>query len=129
MTSQLLRRLCVVLISSSLLLPFIAPAAQAAMVTTDQAMALENRTVYLDSAGAALARQEVREGLIAMGVDPAAVDGRLAALTNAELQALAGRLEEAPAGGTSVLAIIGVVFLVLLVLEYTGTIDIFKKVP
>ena len=41
---------------------------------------------------------------------------------------LADQLERAPAGGDG-FAILGIVFLVLLVLEYTGTIDIFKKVP
>jgi len=124
-----LRRLCVLLISASLLSPVIAPAARAAMVATDQAIALDNGSSHLDAARAALAREDVRERMIALGVDPAAVDGRLAALTNAELQTLSARLEEIPAGGSSVLAIIGVVFLVLLLLEYTGTIDIFKNVP
>ena len=60
-----------------------------------------------------------REKMEALGV---------AALTDAELHTLPARLESAPAGG-DVLAILGIVFLVLLLLEYTGTIDIFKKVP
>jgi uncharacterized membrane protein (Fun14 family) len=39
---------------------------------------------------------------------------------------LADGLDEAPAGGDA-LAVIGIVFLVLLILELTGVIDIFKK--
>jgi hypothetical protein len=50
----------------------------------------------------------------------------LAALTDAEIAALADRLEQAPAGGDA-LAVIGIVFLVLMILEFTGVIDIFKK--
>jgi len=128
MNNLSLRRLCVALVSMSLLSPFVAPTARAAMVGTEQALAFESRDAYLDAARATLARADVRDRMLAMGVDPGMVDERLGALTNAELQALASRIEEAPAGG-DVLAIIGIVFLVLLLLEYTGTIDIFKKVP
>lgn len=128
MLINVLRRLCVVLVSVSLTSTFIAPAAQAAMIGTDQAIAFESRGEYLDAVRAGLARDDVRSRLLSLGVDPADVEGRLAALTPAELQSLASRFEEAPAGGDA-LAIIGIVFLVLLLLEYTGTIDIFKKVP
>jgi hypothetical protein len=37
-------------------------------------------------------------------------------------------MQDAPAGG-DVLVVLGVVFLVLLVLELVGVIDIFKKIP
>ena len=33
-----------------------------------------------------------------------------------------------PAGGDGFLAVLGIVFLVLLILELTGVIDIFKKI-
>lgn len=75
-----------------------------------------------------LARDGVQQRMVALGVDPADAAGRVAALTPAELARLADQLERAPAGGDG-FAILGIVFLVLLVLEYTGTIDIFKKVP
>ena len=123
-----LRSWCVALVSLSLLSPFFAPTAQASMIGTEQALALDGRGAYLDAARAALARSDVRESMLAMGVDPAVVDARLGAMTSAELQLLASRIDEAPAGG-DVLASLGIVFLVLLLLEYTGTIDIFKNVP
>ena len=75
-----------------------------------------------------LARDDVQQRMVALGVDPADAAGRVAALTPAELSRLADQLERAPAGGDG-FAILGIVFLVLIVLEYTGTIDIFKKVP
>jgi hypothetical protein len=75
-----------------------------------------------------LARDDVQQRMVALGVDPADAASRVAALTPAELARLADQLERAPAGGDG-FAILGIVFLVLLVLEYTGTIDIFKKVP
>jgi hypothetical protein len=61
-----------------------------------------------------------------LGVHPAAVEGRLDALSEAEIETLAGRIAEAPAGGDA-LAVIGIVFVVLIILELVGVIDIFKK--
>ena len=128
MLTELLRRACVALVSMSLLSTFAIPVAEAGMIGTAEAVAVEQRAATLDTVRAGLARDDVRDRMVALGVDPAEVDGRLGALTDAELQTLAARLESAPAGG-DVLAIVGIVFLVLLLLEYTGTIDIFKKVP
>ena len=62
----------------------------------------------------------------ALGVDPSAVDARVARLTDSELRSLADRMEQMPAGGDA-LAVIGIVFVVLIILELVGVIDIFKK--
>ena len=66
--------------------------------------------------------------MAAMGVAPDDIDARVARLTDPELRALADRMQEMPAGGDA-LAIIGIVFLVLLILEAVGVIDVFKKFP
>ena len=128
MLEDSLRRACVVLVSVSLLSLGLPPAAQAGIVTTDEAIAVELRGAQVDAIRTGLARDEVRDRMVALGVDPVEVEARVDALTDAELSVLAERIETLPAGGDA-LAIIGVVFLVLLLLEYTGTIDIFKKVP
>ena len=62
-----------------------------------------------------------------MGVDADSVDARLATLSDSELSDLAEQMKTAPAGG-DVLVLLGAVFVVLLVLELVGVIDIFKKV-
>lgn len=90
-------------------------------VTTASARADHEATVR-----AALAREQVRDRMAALGVDPADVEMRVARLTDAELQTLAERIDRLPAGGDA-LAVIGVVFLVLIILELVGVIDIFKK--
>ena len=51
---------------------------------------------------------------------------RLAALSEQEVASLADQIESAPAGGDA-LAVIGIVFLILVILELVGVIDIFKK--
>ena len=55
------------------------------------------------------------------------IDQRIAALTDQELQLLATDLEDMPAGG-NLLGAAGVVFIVLLILELVGVIDIFNKI-
>jgi hypothetical protein len=102
--------------------------AEAGLVGTLQAVEAGTRAEDLAAIDAVLARQQVRDQLVALGVDPAQVASRVAALTDGELRALAGRTAEAPAGGDA-LAVIGVVFLVLLILEAVGVIDVFKKFP
>jgi hypothetical protein len=57
------------------------------------------------------------------------VEARLARLTDSELRTLADRIDQAPAAGADILAVIGVVFVVLLILEAVGVIDVFKKFP
>jgi len=103
--------------------------AKAAVIGTLEAVSAGSRVADLATVNSALARQDVRAQMIALGVEPAQVEGRIAAMTDAELRTLADRMADMPAGGDSVLAIVGIVFLVLLILEAVGVIDIFKKFP
>jgi hypothetical protein len=102
--------------------------AQAGIVGTLQAVESSTRTNDLARVTGALAQEQVRQQMLAMGVEAAAVEGRLARLTDSELRTLADRMEQMPAGGDA-LAVIGIVFLVLLILEAVGVTDIFKKFP
>jgi hypothetical protein len=119
------RRACVALLSASLILLGLQAPAAAGIVGTAEAIAA-TRGDARATVDAALARADVREQLAGMGVDPAAIEGRIAALSDEELASLAGQIEQAPAGGDA-LAVIGIVFLVLIILEVVGVIDIFKK--
>jgi hypothetical protein len=102
------------------------PVAQAALVGTLQAVESGTRDLDLARVNATLEREQVRDQMVALGVDPAVVDARVARLTDSELRSLAERMDQMPAGGDA-LAIIGIVFLVLIILELVGVIDIFKK--
>jgi hypothetical protein len=120
------RRACVALLSASLVsLGMQAPAA-AGVVGTAEAIAARQDEGARALVDATLARADVRAQLEGMGVDPGAIEGRLDALSEAEIATLAGQIEQAPAGGDA-LAVIGVVFVVLIILELVGVIDIFKK--
>ena len=101
---------------------------QAEVIGTLAGLESAQRDTDLARVNRLLATAEARDQLQAYGVDQAQVEARLAGLTDSELSTLADKLESAPAGG-DVLAVIGVVFVVLLILEAVGVIDIFKKFP
>jgi len=103
--------------------------AQAQIIGTLQAVESHNRAADLAVVSSALEREQVRAQFAALGVDPAGIDARIAALTDTELHTLAGQMQDMPAGSDGLLAIIGIVFLVLLILEAVGVTDIFKKFP
>ncbi len=126
MSIERFRRACVAVMSASLIsLGMQAPAA-AGMVGTAEAVAARQEDGARALVDATLARADVRAELETMGVDPAAIEGRLAALSPEEMRTLADQIESAPAGG-DFLAVVGVVFVVLIILELVGVIDIFKK--
>jgi hypothetical protein len=101
-------------------------AVQAGIVSTS-AIVQTDRESDLASIRGALARGEVRAQMEKLGVDATAVDHRIASLSDRELAQMATQMEKAPAGGDGALVVIGLVFLVLMILEFTGIIDIFKR--
>jgi hypothetical protein len=101
--------------------------ARSEVIGAEQFMSVTERRVMVDRIDAVLAQSEVKKELERLGVDPNQTGARIAALSNQELTSLAHDLEELPAGG-SVLGTIGVVFIVLLILELVGVINIFNKV-
>lgn len=101
--------------------------AQGAMVATQDYLNASQRESSLAIIDTTLMRADVQKQLTAMGVDPADAMRRIANLPDQDVAALAEQFESMPAGGDSFLAVIGVVFLVLMILELTGVIDIFKK--
>jgi hypothetical protein len=99
----------------------------AAPIGTDALVQLDQRGQLLSQVQTQLARDDVRAQFLARGVSPAEVDMRIAALSTEELQMLSMQLDELPAGG-SLLAVVGVVFVVLLILDLTGVTNVFTKV-
>ena len=98
----------------------------AGMVGTDYIVEANAREASLARVEALLARDDVASQLQSLGVDKALLQDRLQGLTNTELASLAGQIDQQVAGGDA-LAVIGTVFLVLLILELVGVTDIFKS--
>ena len=121
------RNSLVAVLTVSLLAASVQSAAYAGVISTKQYLTTLDREATLVRIDAVLARDEVRSKLEQYGVDPVAADERIAALTDQELELLATELESLPAGG-DLLAVVGIAFIVLLILELVGVIDIFNKI-
>ena len=114
------------LVSVSIICMGFAQVAPAGMIGTAHLVNEESRAASLSRMEILLAREDVSRQLEAFGVDRALVVERLNGLSHAELMELEGQLESQIAGG-DVIAVIGVVFVVLMILELVGVTDIFKS--
>lgn len=100
--------------------------AQAGIVSTDEFItssapaANPNRELV----SSFLARDDVRQALQAQGVSPQVAAERVQAMSEAEIVQLAGRIDQAPAGG-DVLGVLFTVFIVLLVTDIMGLTKVF----
>lgn len=106
------------------------PASRAAIISTEAAAFANQVQIERNQLNQLLDREEVKSYLQSQGVEPAAMQARVDSLTDAEVHALASRLEEYPAGegfGT-VLTIAFLVFLTLLITDILGYTDIFPFV-
>lgn len=103
-------------------LPF---SAQARMVATEEITApAAAQSASRDAVNQFLVRDEVRQAMLGQGVTPQAALERVAAMSDSEVAQLAGRIDQAPAGG-DVLGILFTVFIVLLVTDIMGLTKVF----
>lgn len=119
-------RCLLALMTASIALTAPLSTANAALIATPQLISAQARAADAAKVDAWFAQDQVRAQLEALGVDAQAAQARVAALTDAELQQLALHMDEQPAGG--LLGTLGVIFVVLLVLEFLGVTDIFKRI-
>ena len=104
------------------------PAASfAGLVGTDEIISADTRSRQIAEIRNVLARDEVKNQMLELGVNPGYVEERLNALTDAELAKLSAGMQELPAGGDAI-AVIGIVFIVLLILELLGVTNVFTKI-
>ncbi|MES0874046.1 PA2779 family protein [Sinimarinibacterium thermocellulolyticum] len=118
------RGVLAVVVAVALGMATIAAPASAAIVGTEQML---SPSAARNQVEAFIARADVQQKLQDWGIDPADAQRRVAALTESELQGLAARIDELPAGAGA-LEVIGVVFLVLLILELVGVINVFTAI-
>ena len=112
---------------SAMLTAVLPTPALAAVVSTEQMMSQGASTQDRAAVDTFLARADVRDQLQAWGVAPSVVEQRVASLSDQELQELSLKIQEQPAGG-DVIAVIGIVFLVLLILELVGVTNVFTSI-
>lgn len=98
--------------------------AQAGIVSSDEILSSSAAVANRDRVSNFLARDDVRQALQAQGVSPQAATQRVQAMSDAEVEQLAGRIDQAPAGG-DVLGVLFTVFIVLLVTDIMGLTKVF----
>ena len=105
--------------------------AQAALVGTEQVIDPSQAEMNRGRVAAFIARDDVRGELRRMGVDPAEADRRVAVMSDVEIQRIAKKIDETPAGQGAAGAVIGAIvtiFIILLITDLLGLTDIFPFV-
>lgn len=105
--------------------------AQAKMVTTDQVLEHADPGSDRERVESFILREDVQRQLVLLGINPEEAASRVASLSNGEIQQIAGRLDELPAGEGGVGAVVGailIIFLVLLITDLMGLTDVFPFV-
>ena len=124
---RLRRTLVAITVSCFLSLGLQVTTASAGVIATAEYPSATDRAGQIASVQASLSRADVRAQLEKLGVNPADAAARVALLTDRELAEVSSRIETLPAGGDGVIVAIGIAFVVLIILELTGVIDIFKR--
>lgn len=102
--------------------------ATAEMIATDAIVAEDEARAARQSVDRFLARDDVRQQLEALGVDPAEARARAETMSDAEAVELAERIDEVPAGQGIIGPLVGAavfVFVVLLITDILGFTDVF----
>ncbi|MDH3315819.1 MAG: PA2779 family protein [Gammaproteobacteria bacterium] len=105
------------------------PAANAAMVPTDQVIEQGSATSDRERVKSFLAREDVQRQMETLGVDPDNAAARVAGLSDAEVQKIVNKLDELPAGQDAVGAILGVLVFILVVLLITDILCLTNFYP
>jgi len=119
-----LKRFIVSLLIVSMSLAGLPITAQAAIVSTDEVIATDVVAAQRERVSTFLARGDVSQALQAQGVSPQTAVDRVQAMSDAEVAQLAGRIDQAPAGG-EVLGLLFAVFIILLVTDILGLTKVF----
>jgi hypothetical protein len=114
MKTFLQRFICRFLAVSLIALPYTAQT-QAAMIGVDEALAAQRQAERGKLAGF-VARADVQKQLAVLGVSPAAAADRANALTDDEVQQLAGKIDSLPAGADISAAALLLVLIVILLI-------------
>lgn len=112
---------------SLLVLNLYLPAAHAGMIGTEAVVNAAQAQQNRERLHSALNRDDVQAQLLARGVDPAHVQARVDSLTDEEMQTLATDMDQLPAGGSVVGALV-LIFLVLLVTDLLGLTNVYPFV-
>ena len=125
MSSQLFRLTARLLIVALLALHLPMRSANAAMLGTETAIEQTQAAQNRDRVEAFMTRGDVQTQLEKMGIKAEDAKLRVAAMTDDEVNQVAGKIDQLPAGGVEVWAIILIILIVLVITDFLGWTKIF----
>ena len=109
------KALVICLAAQMALATLLSTVAQAEMLSTEAAIAKYAAYANRDFLLGEVRKQEIRDEIIALGVDPAEAEARLAVLSDAEIASIIAQMEQDSAGaGPSIVGTLFTVFVILL---------------
>lgn len=129
MLKRLMRSVSLILVVSFCLLNFNVPRAQAQMVGTDAVIEGQRAADQRAQVATFLAREDIQQLLTRNGVDPAEAQLRVSSLSNEEVAKISNSIDQLPAGGDGVGAVVGAVVLIFLVLLITDLLGLTHVYP
>lgn len=129
MLKKIAKPMSMILAISFLLFNLAIQAAKAEMIGTETAVHLAGKEQSRAIVTAFLERDDVRQTMAQQGVDVAEARKRVAALSDAELQQIAQKVDQLPAGGDGVGAVLGAILLVFFVLLITDLLGLTHVFP
>ena len=118
---------CAIAISVCLISLPMMQSANAAIISTETAIEMDERRARIDHINEVMARESVQSTLVRFGVNPADASARVDALTDTELQTLEQQLEQLPAGGIGVVEAVGIIAIVFIILELLDVTNFFSE--
>jgi hypothetical protein len=118
------KRLIASLLIASTTLMGLPLTANAGIVSTDTTLTADAAATNRDQVTSFLARADVQKAMQERGVNGSDAIQRVQSMSDAELAQLAGRIDQAPAGG-EILGLLFTVFIILLVTDILGLTKVF----
>jgi hypothetical protein len=131
MLRKIIKPVSFFLVFSFLLLDFSVQAAKAQMIDTNTVLSVNTSESNRAQVNAFLQREDVQAAMQQQGVDAVEAQKRVASLSDAELARISQAMEQLPAGGSAVGAIVGAalfIFVVLLITDLLGLTNVFSFV-
>ena len=130
MPSQLMKPISLFVLCCFVLLDFSVATAGARLIETQSVIAAQQQGARQQVA-AFFDREDVQQTLVQQGIDAAQAQQRIASLSDAEVAKLARTMDQLPAGGNGLGAVVGAavfIFVLLLVTDILGLTHVYPFV-
>jgi hypothetical protein len=131
MMQRMIKPVSFFLVFSFLLLDFSVQTVRAQMIGTNTVIATQKQEMNRERVTTFLGHKNVQQIMVQHGIDAVEAQKRVASLSDSELTKISRAMDQLPAGGDAVGAIVGAavfIFLVLLITDLLGLTHVFPFV-